>query len=193
MKFSKPYINCIPEMIKWCMKKEYDDNSFHLCKSINKKENQEFIMQNIIKKLMNDKSYFFSENYFTINFIEFNNLKNYNPIDVKIEFLFTKNTDYGKIHTEKIKYLDEIDDTECLKCQKDILLNKTMNELVIKTLKNSIAGLKNKDLDDILIENDRSIYAKKKKCVCNSEERNSQSSKYKHMRLVIFFIFYFNI
>ena len=69
---------------------------------------------------MQDKTYFFTENFFKINFIELNNLRNYNPIDNKIEFLFSKNFDFGEIKAYKIKYLN--DDGEsgefkyCSKC-----------------------------------------------------------------------------
>lgn len=110
MKFSKPYTNCIPEMIKFCLSEtKLDFENMKLYKQITpmRYENQEILItKNIMNRLMNDKTYFFTENYFKINFIEFNNLKNYNPIKINIECLFDKQTPLGKIETEKIKYVD---------------------------------------------------------------------------------------
>jgi hypothetical protein len=97
-------------MIKFCLETPNDFEKMKLYKHIQltKNENHEiFITKNIMNRLMNNKTYFFTENFFKINFIEFNNLKNYNPIDINIECLFEKKTQIGEIKTEKIKYLYE--------------------------------------------------------------------------------------
>jgi len=192
MKFSKPYINCIPEMIKLCMNKEEDFENLKLYKNISllKNKNQEILLtSNIMDRLMNDKTYFFTEDFFKINFIEFNNLVNYNPIDVKIECLFTKKTKIGEIQTERIKYIDDIENNYnnefyCHKCQNKNDVLKSFSNLVKKSLK-----------EKILDENDNSLYTKKPKkiveCTCKEKDKGKydkekDKDKEKHMRLVNF-------
>lgn len=183
MKFSKPYINCIPEMIKFCMNNQ-DLENLKLYKIVKQNNNQQKLLtENIIHRLKNEKKYFFSENFFQINFIEFNNLKNYNPINLKIDFLFSRDFDYGKIQTDHIRYIDEIEEEECKNCQKgnfSIKKDKKLQEFL-------------KD-DQLIEENNNSIFKDTNDCNCEKEKINLEPTNEKNMRLVIslnYSLFYF--
>jgi hypothetical protein len=179
-------------MIKFCNKPAVTDlmKLFKEPTSQND-ETQEIITRNIMTNLMQDKSYFFTENFFKINFIELNNLRNYDPVDVKIEFLFSKNFDFGKIQTDRIKYFNDADNEihYCSKCDNKEAKNIKKNSVKL------FERLLEKKLKD---ENNYGIYNKEtSKCTCKSKGNPSIHTgvcdKEKHLRLVIlFFYFYFS-
>jgi hypothetical protein len=161
------------------MKNQDDLENLKLYKIVKQNDNQQKLLtENIIHRLMNEKTYFFSENFFQINFIEFNNLKNYNPINLKIDFLFSRDFDYGKIQTDHIRYIDEIEEEECKNCQLENFYRKKFQKKLFFN-------------DDLLIEeNDNSIFKETNKCNCDREKTKSKPKKEKDMRLVISFINY---
>ncbi len=160
-------------MIKFCLDTpdDFENIKFYKHIQLTKNQNQEiFITKNIMYRLMNDKTYFFTENFFKINFIEFNNLKNYNPININIECLFEKNTKIGKIKTEKIKYIDDMHNQE-----RDINNNYNKNTSVNDFLKGIFSKLIKEKIitDDIIYENDKSFFNNK---LLNSSSYSSSSS-----------------
>lgn len=164
-------------MIKYCMSDEDDISKLKLYKTLNpiddknKLNDQLILTRNIMTRLMNDKFYFFSENYFKINFIEFNNLKNYNPIDVKLECLFSKNANLGKIQADKIKYLDC--DNNKKKFEKKMSYINSFKDYFKRSLS-----------DKILDENNNSLYKGKDNFSYSEKGVKNKDNDEKHYRLV---------
>lgn len=125
-KFSKPYINCIPEMIKFCLSEDQD--KLILTKSLGLTDNDQFIiLKNIITNLLYDKTYFYSKNYFEINYLQFDNMSNRDLINFKIESLFQKNLKYGKIKYEYVIYDEDNMKSNNPSHDKSVSLNQNNN------------------------------------------------------------------
>lgn len=108
-KFSKPYVNSIPEIIRYLLSFEQQEKLM-MTKNIGLSELDNLtIMNNIIENLLRkEDDYFLSKNFFEINYIEIDNMANRYPIKFKIESLFQKKLKYDKIHPEYVIYDDDI-------------------------------------------------------------------------------------
>jgi len=84
------------------------------------------IVNNIIENLTNDKSYYFSKNFFEINFIELDNIPKKELIDLKIESLFEKKLKYGRTFFDYVIYdvISNIEENTVEKFTDDILINQ---------------------------------------------------------------------
>lgn len=89
------------------------------------------VMNNIIENILQkEDKYFFTKNFFEINFIELDNMAERYPIKFKIESLFQKKLKYDKIHPEYVIYAEDVNKIKEEKQNQEELddMNESMNE-----------------------------------------------------------------
>lgn len=113
-------MNCIPDIIRYLLSSEQQEK-LTLTKNIGLSDLDNFIiMNNIIENLIRkENEYFFTKNFFEINFIEIDNMAHRYPIKFKIESLFQKKLKYDKIHPEYVIYDDELKRSKEIDTEKD--------------------------------------------------------------------------
>jgi hypothetical protein len=187
-KFTKPYIDHIPEILRYLLSLDQQEK-LTLTKNIVLSElDNLIIMNNIIENLLvTEDKYFFTKNFFEINFIEIDNMADRYPIKFKIESLFQKKLKYDKIYPDYVIYDEDVKKIKEEKNQQDEyesgfkINGRSFNDSTLPT--NNLFN-RNKFLNDLLDKENENENNNKNKI----KQTTMQMKEKFNLRLVYIFL-----